>query len=131
MDNCKLTGGLFLDLRKAFDTVNHDIMLKKFARFNQSEKMSRWLLSYLSYRKQTVHFNCTLSRAATIYSGVPQVSILRPLLFHIYFNDLPANLSSEVIMFADDTTVLSHVTSLRSVSTDMQSNHMTTQSITN
>ena len=52
MDNCKLTGGLFLDLRKAFDTVNHDIMLKEFARFNPSRKMTQWLLCYLSCRSR-------------------------------------------------------------------------------
>ena len=121
-DNFKITGGLFLELLNVFDTVNHDIMLKKFARFNTSEKMSQWLLSYLSCRKQGVDFNCTLSNAATIYPGVPQRSILGPLLFLIYVNDLPANRSSEVMMFADDTTVLSHGTSHRSVSTDMQSN---------
>ena len=122
VDNCKLTRGLFLDLRKTFDTVNHEIMLKKLARFNPNGKMSRWLSSYLSCRTQAVEFNGTLSHAATIYSGVPHGSILGPLLLLIYVNDLPANLSSEVVMFADDTTVLSHGTSHRSVSTDMQSN---------
>ena len=64
----------------------------------------------------------TISHAAAIYSGVPQGSILGPLLFLICVNDLPANFSSEVAMFADDTTALSHGTSHRSVSPDMQSN---------
>ena len=72
--------------------------------------------------KAAVDYNGIMSHAATIYSGVPQGSILGPLLFLIYVNDFPANLSSEVVMFADDTTVLSHGTSHRSVSTDMQSN---------
>ena len=94
MDNCKLTRGLFLDLRKAFDTVNHDIMLKKFARFNPRRKMTQWLLSYLSYRKQAVDYNGIMSHAATICSGVPQGSILGPLLFLIYMSMICRQISA-------------------------------------
>ena len=64
--------------------------------------------TYLSERSQVVDFNGTLSTKATLTAGVPQGSILGPLLFLMYVNDLPSIIKAETIMFADDTTCLSH-----------------------
>ena len=122
MDENKLTGALFLDLRKAFDTVDHRILLSKLQMFNPNKFMFQWLSSYLENRKQVVVFNGILSNEAIISTGVPQGSILGPLLFLMYINDLPMALTSEVILFADDTTAISHGATHCSVASDVQNN---------
>ena len=122
MDNNLLTGAIFLDLRKAFDTVNHHILLSKFKRLNPASNTLRWLSSYVSLRSQVVGFNGVLSNLTAITTGVPQGSILGPLLFLIYINDLPSITNSEVVMFADDTTIISQGDSLPSVTSDMKNN---------
>ena len=122
MDNNLLTGAIFLDLRKAFDTVNHHILLSKFKRLNPASNTYRWLSSYISLRSQVVGFNGVLSKRSTITTGVPQGSILGLLLFLIYTNDLPSITNSEVVMFADDTTIISQEDSLSSVTSVMENN---------
>ena len=97
---------IFCDLRKAFDTVNHDILLKKLSKIGVRGVELLWFKSYLSDRKQLVHINGSNSSLLSILTGVPQGSILGPLLFLIYINDLP--LCSELVayLFADDTTLI-------------------------
>ena len=98
--------GIFLDLSKAFDTVNHTILLKKINYYGLSNTELRWFTSYLSNRLQYVTIDNIKSDLKPIESGVPQGSILGPLLFLIYINDL--NYVSNYfksILFADDTSL--------------------------
>ena len=99
--------GIFCDLSKAFDTLDHDILLKKLDHYGIRGKWHAWIKSYLSNRKQYVDMNGTLSNTEAITVGVPQGSILGPLLFLIYINDLPASLEQLIpVMFADDTNLI-------------------------
>ena len=110
MDNNEYSIGIFLDLAKAFDTVDHKILLYKLEHYGIRDNALRWLSSYLGNRLQQVLCNGKLSNFQTIEFGVPQGSILGPLLFLIYINDLPNSSSIlHYILFADDSNVfLSH-----------------------
>ena len=102
-DNCNSTLGLFLDLSKAFDTVDHTILLRKLSHYGIRGTLLKWFSSYLSSRKLAVEVNGNLSKFELILCGIPQGSILGPLLFLLYVNDLP-NCSNKFIfrLFADD-----------------------------
>ena len=95
-----------LDLSKAFDTVDHAILLDKLTKYGLNEEAVRWFKSYLSDRRQQCLVNGHLSSSRLIKCGVPQGSILGPLLFIIYINDLPDCLKySKPRMYADDTNI--------------------------
>ena len=106
MDQGNLNSVVFVDLSKAFDTVNHSILLKKLSHYGLHAETLKWFNSYLAERRQQSLVNGYLSSAKTIKCGVPQGSILGPLLFLIYINDLPNCLKhSNPRMFADDTNI--------------------------
>ena len=98
--------GLFIDLQKAFDTVNHSILLKKLEHYSIRGTALNWFTSYLSDRSQYVSVNGHTSDHLKITSGVPQGSVYGPLLFLIYINNLP-NVSKlfTFYLFADDTSI--------------------------
>lgn len=106
-DTKEFTIGIFIDLSKAFDTVNHEILLKKLYHYGIRGIPYFWFKSYLSNRKQFVQLNDTSSSPGLITCGVPQGSILGPLLFLLYINDI-SNCTNilNFTLFADDTSIL-------------------------
>ena len=113
IDNGLLNGVVFIDLTKAFDTIDHEIILRKMSYLGVDQATIKWFSSYLSGRTQRCSVNGKLSTARTLSCGVPQGSILGPLLFLIYINDLPNSLQNAVPrMFADDTNLTLSVKTL-------------------
>ena len=106
IDSGKFGCGIFIDLKKAFDTVNHKILLQKLEHYGIRGTILKWFESYLTDRKQYVFYNGVSSDMKAISCGVPQGSVLGPLLFLIYINDLP-NISDKLqfFLFADDTNI--------------------------
>ncbi len=106
MDRGLFKIALFLDLQKAFDTINHDILLAKLNLYGLQKPSLNLLESYLTNRTQMCSVNSALSGRKLVTCGIPQGSILGPLLFLIYVNDLPNSLEySSTRMFSDDTAL--------------------------
>ena len=115
-DKNRFTIGIFIDLSKAFDTVNHEILLKKLDMHGIRNNNLLWFRNYLSRRQQAVSFSSINSSLKKIICGVPQGSILGPLLFLIYVNDL--YVSSKILnftLFADDTNIFFSGENLKSM----------------
>ena len=96
---------VFLDLQKAFDKVPHQRLLYKVRKMGIEGTLYNWIVSFLESRYQRVAVNQAYSRWADVKSGIPQGSVLGPLLFIIYINDMPNGISSFCSIFADDTKI--------------------------
>ena len=106
IDKRKHVIGIFIDLSKAFDTINHDILLAKFFNYGIRGIILQLIESYLKSRKQVTNFNGDKSELGTVVYGVPQGSVLGPLLFPLYINDITnCSDSGEFILFPDDTNI--------------------------
>ncbi len=96
---------ILLDLRKAFDLVNADILLQKLKIYNLDDNSRCSFKSYLQGRHQCVQFKGKMSETRQVTHSVPQGGILGPLLFLIFINDLPLYVNSDFYMYADDSTL--------------------------
>ena len=114
--------GFFLDLRKAFDTINHAFLLEKLERHGIRGNFWKWFSSYYSNRMQQVVINIASYDGCEINNGVPQGSILGPLLFLIYINNLPLVCQNvEILLFADDTNIEAVGCSVENIKSDLNS----------
>ena len=100
---------LYLDFQKAFDKVSHGKLVVKMRRVGLDERMVRWIGNWLSDRRQRVVINGVVSGWERVESGVPQGSVLGPVLFIIFIDDIEDNVVSKILKFADDTKLIARV----------------------
>ena len=112
MANGGVTDTIYLDFAKAFDTVPHSRLLGKLQAYGITGDILKWIEAFLRNRSQIVRVNGEESFSAPVLSGIPQGSVLGPILFVIYINDLPDSITSDTFMFADDTKILRCITSM-------------------
>ena len=102
---------IYFDFSKAFDSVPHTRLLSKLQAYGVSGQLLKWFGSFLRGRRQCVKINSVLSSWLQVTSGIPQGSVLGPLLFALYINELPSLVSSQLLMFADDIKLYRHIRS--------------------
>lgn len=120
-DNRMCTGALFLDLTKAFDLVDHYLLLDKLYSVGLSTSSLLWFNSYLHNRRQCVSFGGSISHFTGIDRGIPQGSSLGPLLFSIFINDLPRSCTEcNIQLYADDTVIYCYKSNIYDISTTLQ-----------
>ena len=121
LDKGELPLAIFIDLSKAFDTLDHQILLAKLKYYGLHGTSLEWFNSYLTDRSQFVQIDNTNSQRKNIKTGVPQGSILGPLLFIIYMNDIQfASSVFKSILYADDTNLISPISVFSAHSSDIK-----------
>ncbi len=111
LENKNITDCLYLDYQKAFDSVPHKRLISKLHSYNIDLNIIGWIENYLRDRSQYVEVNGKASASLPVTSGIPQGSVLGPLLFLIYINDLPEDIDSKIYMYADDTKIYREIKS--------------------
>ena len=101
---------IYMDFQKAFDTVPHRRLIGKLNSFKMASNMVKWIEDFLTDRTQYIIINGSSSDCHKVTSGIPQGSVLGPLLFVIFINDLPGTVDSESFLFADDTKIFRTIT---------------------
>ena len=119
-DNSQMILTVFIDLRKAFDSVSHSVIIRKLRKLGIQDTELQWFQSYLSMRSQHVQINCDKSPNMEVNVGMPQGSLLSVLLFQLQINDLPKSLKYCTSILADDTTLFLVVKSLKFLRLKMQ-----------
>ena len=116
LDKKGYAGAILMDLSKAFDTINHELLIAKLYAYGFDKNALTLVLNYLSNRWQRTKMNASFSSWSELMQGVPQGSVLSPLLFNIYLNDLFYQfIETEVCNFADDTTSYACDTNLKNL----------------
>ena len=105
-DKGLMTGMILIDLQKTFDTIDHDVLLQKLYAVGFWKHTVNWFQSYLSNRSFLVNLENSFSQPASVSCGVPQGSILGPLLFLIYVNDMSQAAKCDLFLYADDTCLV-------------------------
>ena len=115
MDNSKLTGAIFIDLSKAFDTISHNSILEKLPNYGITGRKWSFFADYFN-RWQHVSYKSALSTNKSIFCGVPQGSILGPILFLLHFNEIEKQLDKcKILMYADDTEIYYHHNDIKTI----------------
>ena len=104
-DKGMITGMILIDLQKAFDTTYHDVPLQKLHAIGLSKDTVNWFKSYLSNRSFLVNLGINFSQPASVSCGVPQGSILGPLLFLLYVSDMSQAVKCHLFLYADDSLI--------------------------
>ena len=112
MDLREETDAIVIDFAKAFDKVPHDLLMAKIRRLNIDHRVIDWIQIFLKNRKQNVRIGDVFSKEVDVTSGIPQGSVLGPLLFLIYVNDIPTNIKSDIRLFADDCILYRRITNV-------------------
>ena len=107
IDNGEETDVIFYNFKKAFDTIYHNKLNIKLEKYGIKGKVLKWIIDFLSNRVQNVVINGKKSKTVEVTSGVPQGSVLGPILFLIFINDIPEVAQTPVRLFADDTKTFS------------------------
>ena len=111
LENGENLDAVYLDFSKAFDKCDHGILLHKMKRLNIKGKLGRWLKNFLTERNQVILVNKVKSKYSKLVSGIPQGSVLGPILFLIYISDISQDLCANTLVYVDDTKVKQRVTS--------------------
>ena len=115
LDCGQQTDLIIMDFSKAFDVVPHQRLIRKLDYYGIRGNLKNWLSTWLTCREQTVVVNGTSSNSVYVSSGVPQGTVLRPLMFLLYINDIGDNCSSSIRLFVDDTILYSVIENIGSV----------------
>ena len=116
------TSMILIDLQKAFDTVNHDILLKKLEFIGFSEETTKWFKSYLSNRKFKTYIKNTFSEPENFLCRIPQGSILGSLLFLLFINDMLQAVDCELLLYVDDTCLIFQHNDITEIKTALNKN---------